>query len=382
MMAEYVREKFKTLFSRDPILIASPGRVNLIGEHTDYNDGYVLPAAIDKQILFALAANGLNKIRLHADAFNQTLEFSLESLTTTGNWADYLLGVVALLKQQSHQVHGFDCVIGGDIPIGAGLSSSAALECGMAFGLDHIFGFGLSRLEMAKIGQQAEHIWVGVQCGIMDQFASLLGKKDQLISLDCRSLEFSYIPFDFPNHRILLCNTMVDHSLASSQYNERRKQCEEGVEILRREIPSIQSLRDIKRQELYQLEDKFPPLIFQRCSYVVEENERVLKGGDLLHMGDLDGFGQLMFASHQGLRDKYEVSCKELDFITEMARNRTEVSGARMMGGGFGGCVIHIIHKDGIAGYTQFITEAYERKFSKIPEIYTTSIESGTHLIG
>ncbi|HUX83730.1 MAG TPA: galactokinase [Chitinophagaceae bacterium] len=380
-MKDRIGQKFRQLFHNDPILIASPGRVNLIGEHTDYNEGYVLPAAIDKQIVFALAANGTSRINLHAAAFDQTLDFSTERLGPFGNWADYILGVVAMFNQKGLQIGGFDCVLGGDIPIGAGLSSSAALECGIAFGLNQIFGLNLDRLSLARIGQQAEHQWVGVKCGIMDQFASLLGQKDKVIRLDCRSLEFRYIPFDFPEYRILLCNTLVDHSLATSEYNIRRQQCEEGVRILGGVLPGIQTLRDVSCKALVTHRSLLPSPLYERCSYVVEENDRVVEGSLLLEQGNLVAFGKLMYASHQGLSQKYEVSCPELDFLVQLASGNKEIVGARMMGGGFGGCVIHIIREDAISTYSQLVSAAYREKFSKTPEIYVTSIENGTHQI-
>ncbi len=380
-MEDRIGQKFRQLFHNDPILIASPGRVNLIGEHTDYNDGYVLPAAIDKKIVLALAANGTDRINLHATAFDQTLDFASDRLGPVGSWADYLLGVVAMFNQEGLRTAGFDCVVGGDIPIGAGLSSSAALECGIAFALNHLFGLNLERLKLARIGQRAEHQWVGVKCGIMDQFACLQGRKDQLIQLDCRSLEFRYIPFDFPGYRILLCNTMVDHSLASSQYNIRRQQCEEGVRLLRGPLPGIQSLRDLTCMDLASHQTLLPAPLLERCSYVVEENDRVVQGASLLQQGNLEAFGELMYASHRGLSEKYEVSCPELDFLVELASGQKEIAGARMMGGGFGGCVIHIIREEAIPGYTGLVTEAYRKQFSRSPEIYITSIEEGTHLI-
>lgn len=380
-MVDPIQRKFKDLFQQSSTLVAAPGRVNLIGEHTDYNEGFVLPAAIDKQIIFAIAENGTNQIRLHADVFDQTLEFSLDDLAPSSGWVNYMLGVVAVLLHQGHQVRGFNCVMGGDIPIGAGMSSSAALECGLVFALDHIYDLRLDRMEMARIGQQAEHTYVGVQCGIMDQFASLLGKKDQLLKLDCRSLDYEYIPFNFPGYKIVLCNSMVDHSLASSQYNVRRQQCEEGVEILKKIMPGITTLRDVTSKELGSNQGLFPPVIYQRCTYVLAENSRVLKSCDLLKQGHLDAFGKLMYDSHMGLSKLYEVSCPELDYLVELTLNRPEVIGARMMGGGFGGCTINIVKAEAIGEFSRFIEQEYEKRFSRTPDIHITSIETGTHLI-
>ncbi|MHB1921278.1 MAG: galactokinase [Chitinophagaceae bacterium] len=380
-MIDKIRKNFFDLFEQECSLFAAPGRVNLIGEHTDYNDGFVLPAAIDKRMIFALASNGSSKIRIHAVAYQETLEFNLSELHPFHGWANYLLGVVFQFQQRGCPVKGFDCLFDGDIPSGAGLSSSAALECGLAFGLDYIFGFGLEKFELARIGQMAEHQFVGVKCGIMDQFASMFGKQGKLVRLDCRSLEYSYIPFDFLDYRIVLCNTLVKHSLANSAYNERRLQCEEGVRIMQASHPEIINLRDVDLNMMGNFHKELPAIIFQRCSYVVEENDRLLRGCSFLNQGNLQGFGQLMYQSHLGLSKKYEVSCPELDFLVTLAKTRKEVAGARMMGGGFGGCTINLVLEANLDSFIQYILEEYPKKFDQSPEIYITRIEDGARLI-
>jgi galactokinase len=272
-------------------------------------------------------------------------------------------------------------VIDGDIPVGAGMSSSAALCSGYGFGLNELFQLGLSRMELAFIGQKTEHTFVGVKCGIMDQFASLHGKKGHVMKLDCRSLEYEYIPFDFPDYRIVLVNSMVSHSLAGSEYNVRRQQCEEGVAILQKHYPEITSLRDVGPAQLLQHQAELPPVVFDRCSYVVYEKERLLAGCDALKRNDLAAFGKLMFATHEGLSKKYSVSCTELDFLAECAQHITGVAGARMMGGGFGGCTINIVQADAVEVFVQKIQTAFRGLFKITPDVYVTQIEDGTKVL-
>lgn len=380
-----VQELFQHLFHRSSELqVLSPGRVNLIGEHTDYNQGFVLPAAIDKHISVALAANGSRECRIHAAHFSETQTFSLDSLapgSPSQAWINYIKGVMYHLQQQGHEVMGFDAVLDGNIPVGSGLSSSAAVEGAFSYGLSELFGFPLDRMSMALVGQQAEHHFVGVKCGIMDQFANLHGRKSQLMRLDCRDLTFTYVPFDFPDYRIVLCNTLVSHSLASSAYNERRQQCEEGVKTLSQWFPGIQSLRDLSAAQVRAHQQDLADPIYRRCLYVAEENERVLAACESLQAGDLRQFGTHMYGSHQGLSRLYEVSCPELDFLVDQVKDREEVMGARMMGGGFGGCTINIVRKDGLDGFCAHVSAAYQAAYGKPPEIYITSIEEGTHRV-
>lgn len=380
-MIAQVKERFHELFGNEPVIVSSPGRINLIGEHTDYNEGFVLPAAIDKKIIYAIALNGTDTCNAYALFNNEQRSFSLKEVKPSDGWINYLMGVVYQLQQRGFEVKGFDCVITGDIPIGAGMSSSAAVEGGLVVALDHLLGFGLCRMDMAKIGQLAEHTFPGVKCGIMDQFANLHGKKDQVMLLDCRSLEFQYFPFEFSkDYKIVLCNSMVHHSLASSEYNVRRAQCEEGVEALKAYFPGIKSLRDLTAAQVEQYKDKLPAKVYDRCLYVTQENERVEKACMHLQKNELAEVGKLMYASHEGLSKLYEVSCPELDFLANLAKERTEVAGARMMGGGFGGCTINLVKADQVDDFISFIQSRYKEKFGKIPEVYVTAIEDGAKM--
>lgn len=377
MIATATKE-FRQRFNREPIIISSPGRINLIGEHTDYNEGFVLPAAIDKRIIYAIALNGTDTCNAYAMFSGESASFSLHNIEPGGAWINYLKGVVYHLQQKGHEVKGFDCVITGDIPIGAGMSSSAAVEGGLAVALDHLLGFNLSRMEMARIGQLAEHTFPGVKCGIMDQFANLHGRKDSVMLLDCRSLDFQYFPFSFSSEvKVVLVNSMVHHSLASSEYNVRRAQCEEGVKILQQVYPSANSLRDLTSEQVQQQQHLLPAKVYDRCLYVTQENERVEKACAHLQRNELKEAGALMFASHEGLSKLYEVSCPELDFLAQLAAQRPEVAGARMMGGGFGGCTINLVETEKVDTFCDFVQEQFRLRYGVSPEIYITTIEDG-----
>ncbi|QNF32472.1 galactokinase [Adhaeribacter swui] len=375
--------KFKELYKQEPVLVRSPGRVNLIGEHTDYNNGFVLPAAINKEVYFAVAPNNTNLFRAYAFDLHEQAEFSLQDVKKSDiGWANYLLGVIAQMQEAGHQLSGFDVVFGGNIPIGAGLSSSAAIECGLGFALNHIFNLNIEKFDLVKMGQKAEHEFAGVMSGIMDQFANTFGKKNHVVKLDCRSLEYQYYPFDITDYRIVLCDTQVKHSLASSEYNTRRKECEAGVALLQKYYPEVQSLRDVTEEMLAAHESEFEPIIYKRCRYVVQENNRVEAACQDLENNDLAAFGQKMFASHQGLQHDYEVSCRELDFLADLARQDDSVLGARMMGGGFGGCTINLVKLSGLDAFTQKMTTAYQQEFDVTLKTYVAEIVDGTGLVG
>lgn len=380
-MIQETREQFIHLFEKEPLMVVSPGRINLIGEHTDYNDGFVLPAAIDKKIVYAIALNNTRQCNVHAVFTNETVSFQLDDVKPTPGWINYLMGVVYQLQERGLEVHGFDCVLAGDIPVGAGMSSSAAVEGGLVAALDHIFKYGLNRMQMALIGQKAEHTFPGVKCGIMDQFANLHGKKDQVMRLDCRSLEFEYFPFSFPDYKIVLCNSMVHHSLASSEYNVRRLQCEEGVKAIQANHLEVKSLRDADMNMLNEVRTQLSDKVYDRCNYVIAEIQRVQDATALLKKGNLQQFGELMYATHEGLSKLYEVSCPELDFLVSLAKERKEVAGARVMGGGFGGCTINLVKADKVDEYVSFIKSRYQDKYGKEPEVYVTIIEEGVSII-
>lgn len=381
MIAEQLRRQFREMYNSDPVVIAAPGRVNLIGEHTDYNEGFVLPGAVDKKMYVAMAENNSDKINVYANQFKESYSFGLQGIQPVDGWMNYLLGVTYIIQDRGKKIRGVDVIIDGDVPVGAGMSSSAALTSAYGFALNEIFGLGFSRMDLAFIGQKTEHTFVGVMCGIMDQFASLHGKKGHVMKLDCRSLEYEYIPFDFPDYNIVLVNSMVSHSLAGSEYNVRRQQCEEGVAILKKHYPEINSLRDVGLDILSLHRHELSAIVYDRCWYVVSEKERLTKGCAALQQGDLTTFGQMMNATHQGLSKQYSVSCTELDFLAERAGFIEGVVGSRMMGGGFGGCTINIVKREAVENFTNKIQQSFNQLFKVVPHVYVTQIEDGAKAI-
>ncbi|OKL42045.1 galactokinase [Pontibacter flavimaris] len=381
-MLQEIKDKFKELYEQEPLVVRSPGRVNLIGEHTDYNDGFVLPAAINKEIYFAVAPNNTNTFRAYAYDLQEGGEFDLGQVQRSEkSWANYLLGVVAQLQQAKYEVKGFDLVYGGNIPIGAGLSSSAAVECGLAYALNHIFGFNIPKFDLVKMAQLAEHEYAGVKCGIMDQFASMYGRQDHAVKLDCRSLDFDYYHLEMADYRIVLCDTQVKHNLASSEYNTRRQECEAGVALLQRHYPQVKSLRDVTVPMLELHQEEFEPTVYRRCTYVVHENIRVEEACQALEQGDMKTFGEKMYASHRGLQHDYGVSCPELDFLVDQAREMDSVLGARMMGGGFGGCTINLVKLEALDAFIQSMEEAYKLQFGIALKTYVAEIVDGSSLV-
>lgn len=372
---------FQDRFQKEPLIVRSPGRVNIIGEHTDYNDGFVLPAAIDKSIYVAVAKRDDATISLFSKEFNEAFEISLKDLQRSDTqWANYILGVVAQIQKQNHYLSGFELMIDGDVPIGAGLSSSAAVECATAFALNELFQLNIDKLDMVKMAQKAEHEYAGVRVGIMDQFASMFGKADSVIRLDCRSLDYKYEPFKLEGIKIVLLNTNVKHSLASSAYNERRQQCEEGVALVKKKYPDVINLRDVTIAMLDEVVSPVDPLIYKRCKYVIEENQRLLDACTALEQGDLATLGQKMYGSHKGLSVEYEVSCKELDFLVDQVRHNPNVIGARMMGGGFGGCTINLVKEEAIDALVKELSVAYTDAMNKNLTAYIATISSGTSI--
>lgn len=372
---------YQDAFHAHPLLICSPGRVNLIGEHTDYNEGFVLPAAIDRAIYLAVGPRPDGAIHLVAYDLGETYTGSLDSLTPAHTWADYILGVVAQFRLAGHPVGGFNCVFGGTIPMGAGLSSSAALENGVGFALNELYQAGLERVALVRISQRAENDFVGAKVGIMDMFASMMGRAGHVIKLDCRSLDYTYAPLRMDGIRIVLCDSRVKHSLVTSEYNTRRAECESGVRFLRTFYPGINSLRDVTMPMLDRHLRDTDPLIYRRCAYVVQENGRLLDGVAALEAGDIDAFGQLMYGSHEGLSRWYEVSCPELDTLVDIARHQPGVLGARMMGGGFGGCTINLVRAENLDAFMAVITKQYKASTGKDTYIHVCKIEDGTHII-
>ncbi|HMH23235.1 MAG TPA: galactokinase, partial [Puia sp.] len=325
-LVSQVAEKFKRLFAEDPLIIRSPGRVNLIGEHTDYNCGFVLPAAIDKAIYMAVSLRDDDELHIVSGDLDQTYRGNTTRIMASPLlWPDYMLGVVRQLQMSGHTIGGFNCVFRGEIPLGAGLSSSAALECATAYSLNELSGLGLDTLTMVKLSQKAENEFVGVQCGIMDQFASMFGKKNHVIRLDCQSLDYEYVPFKTEGIAIVLFDTNVKHSLASSEYNTRRQQCEAGVKMIQPHHPEVTSLRDVSMGMLDEWVAPVDALIYKRCGYVVKENARLLAACDDLQQDDIHSFGEKMFSTHEGLSSQYEVSCVELDFLVDQVKGNPGV---------------------------------------------------------
>ena len=370
---------YRQQFGSDPaVVVRAPGRINLIGEHTDYNEGFVLPAAIDKAIWFAVSPRTDARLHFHALDFQDAFLGQIKNLKKAENsWPNYLLGTFSELMKDGYQPGGVNVVFGGNIPTGAGLSSSAAVESGMLFALNELFGFGLHRPALVRLAQRAENNFVGMNCGIMDMFASLMGRKNHALKLDCRSLETEYFPVNLPDHTFILCDSGVKHQLVDSEYNTRRRECEEGVNILKTIFPEIRSLRDATPEMIFLEKKRFRDLVFQRCTFVTEENERVLSACDALKNNDLAVFGDLLYESHGGLQYAYEVTCPETDFLVAETRNDAAVLGARQMGGGFGGCTLNLVRRDAVSDFKKKMQTAYRGKWGNELKIYSAEITNG-----
>ena len=381
-LSQKISDEFRSRFSRDPKLVVAPGRINLIGEHVDYNDGFVMPAAVDKFLAFAILPNGTNRFNCYASDFQETVSFGMTDLHAGHHWGNYLMGVIEGFRQKGFALGGIDCVFGGTIPPGGGMSSSAALCCGFAFAVNHFFKCNLSRLELAQIAQFSEHNFAGVKCGLMDQYAVLFGEEDSLLLLDCRSMKHVPVPFPSAKCSIILVDTKVKHTLASSAYNKRRASCEEGVAVLKKLIPGTVSLRDVSAEQLLKHKDKLSAEVFIRCQYVTEEIARTQEAAQALNKGDLETFGSLMFLCHEGLSVKFEVSCPELDLLVDLAKQKPkQVIGSRLMGGGFGGCTVNLIRPGEEEAFETLISTEYFATFRITPEFYPVKLSQGTHLI-
>ncbi len=379
VQAGRIRGAFRRLFGEPAIVVRSPGRVNLIGEHTDYNLGFALPGAVDRAIWLAASPRRDRFCRFYSADLNDTLLLDLDKLThSESHWADYLLGIYAELAAYGGKVRGVDCAFGGNVPIASGMSSSAALECSLAFALNRLFGLALDPVALARLCQRAENRFVGVACGIMDPFASLLGRKDSLIHLDCRSYGFRYVPFRQSGIRVVLCDSQVQRTLRTSEYNVRRAQCEAGVTVLAEAFPEVWSLRDAGPDMLEAVRNRLDPLVYRRCRYVVEENRRVLEACEALERNDLRAVGTLMNATHGGLRDEYEVSCAEIDVLAEAAMAVPGVLGSRMMGGGFGGCTINLVEESSLDRFREAMAAVFRDRLKKTPVIHICRIDNGT----
>ncbi|MFM9074592.1 MAG: galactokinase [Bacteroidota bacterium] len=370
-----MRHVFNERFGLPAVMVSAPGRINLIGEHTDYNDGLVMPCAISNRVVLAARPNGTDRCNLVSMKFGEA-SFVLGDRTPGPEWYRYIAGVAAGLSDRGHQVNGFDLVLDSDIPAGAGLSSSAALCCGTGFLLKELFGLQVSRLDLALVAQWAEHEFAGLNCGIMDQYASLFGEQDKALLLDCRTLTHESLPLNLGEHVLLLVNSGVSHHLTSSEYNLRRQSCEEGLRVIASRFP-VRSLRDVTPAMLETVVTELDQVTMNRCRYVVEEIGRTIDAAEDLRRGDLIAFGKKMFETHRGLSRDYEVSCEETDFLVGCAGGDRSVIGARMMGGGFGGCTLNLILDDGVENFAVSVREKYLARFKKEPHFYQVAPEQG-----
>ncbi len=376
-----VKREYISKFEVEPgLIICAPGRINLLGEHTDYNEGYVLPGAIDRAIYIALGTRPGSKSLVHALDLDDHIEFETSSpLRAEKGWGNYVQGVVDQLLKRGMAFESFQAVFSGDIPIGSGLSSSAALECGFGSGIDQLFSLDLPKLEIAKMAQSAEHEFAGVKCGIMDQFASVFGKENSVMKIDCRTLEYTLHMLELGDYELVLINSMVHHELASSGYNSRRQECDIALRCLKATNNRIASLRDATLQDLEKV--RVDDTVRKRAKYVIEENSRVLNMVSALSSADLAEVGKLMYATHSGLSADYEVSCEELDFLVELTKSEPAVLGARMMGGGFGGCTINLVRSPEVGRITGEILKKYQSKYGLTAEVYHVKLSEGVHTV-
>ncbi|MDC6351953.1 galactokinase [Zeaxanthinibacter sp. PT1] len=361
------------------LVVYAPGRINLIGEHIDYNGGHVLPAAIDQQLELVFRRNDTAQCRVYSERYDHYFEFCLDDLNPVDNaWRNYIIGITAQLKiKSSTTLNGFDCLIRGELPAGAGLSSSAALLCGTGKGLNSLYKLGLTDKKIILMAQKAEHDYAGTQCGVMDQFAVVKGKKSTLIHLDCQTLNYELVPANFKPYTLVLLNTNVSHKLADSEYNSRRNACEKALEIINDFGNHYRYLVDVPKSTLLDLQDSMPVDLYSKALFVIEENNRVLQAVDEIKGGRIEALGRLMFLSHSGLRDLYKVSCPELDFLVDYASNKPYIAGSRMMGGGFGGCTINLVHENHVNEFTGEISEAYLKSMKQQLTPLTIKLSQG-----
>ena len=376
-MKTKITEKFRTLFGEDGEFFASAGRINLIGEHTDYNGGYVFPGAVDKGIMAEIKLNGTDKVRVYSLDMDEYVEFGLnEEDAPSQSWARYIFGVCRETIKRGGKIAGFNTVFAGDVPLGAGMSSSAALESTYAFALNYLFDCHIDKFELARIGQSTEHNYCGVKCGIMDQFASVFGKAGNLIRLDCKTMDYKYFPFHPEGYKLMLVDSVVKHELASSAYNKRRESCERAAAAIRKNHPEVEFLRDARMEWLEEVKDVISGEDYMRAEYVIEEVQRVLDVCDALERDDYETVGRKMYETHYGMSRLYEVSCEELDFLNDLAKE-CGVTGSRVMGGGFGGCTINLVKNELYDSFIAKAKQAFSEKFGHEPKIYDVVISDG-----
>lgn len=377
MNLHIIENKFAELFSGNFNLYTSPGRINLIGEHTDYNGGFVFPGAIDKGIYAAVYPNNTDIINAFSLDYNESATFGMEEENIPEqSWARYIFGVVREIIKRGYTLKGFNCVFAGDVPLGAGMSSSAALESCFAFALNDLFSLGMDKITLAYIGQATEHNYCGVKCGIMDQFASVFGKQDNLIRLNCATMEYHYFPFNIKGYKLVLLDTCVKHELASSAYNRRRESCENVLKAIQLSNPDIKYLSDADSDILMSVKDNISSEDFRRAKYVIDEKQRVLSVCDALYTNDYETIGRCMYQTHEGMSKDYEVSCEELDFLNAVAKN-CNVTGSRVMGGGFGGCTINLVKTMLYQDFISIAQKEFKRKFGVEPKVYDVKISDG-----
>lgn len=376
-MKTKIAEKFKTLFGEDGDFFASAGRVNLIGEHTDYNGGYVFPGAVDKGIMAEIKLNGTDKVHVYSLDMDEYVEFGLnEEDAPAQSWARYIFGVCRETIKRGGKIAGFDTVFAGDVPLGAGMSSSAALESTYAFALNYLFDCNIDKFELARIGQSTEHNYCGVKCGIMDQFASVFGKAGNLMRLDCKTMEYKYYPFHPEGYRLVLLDSVVKHELASSAYNKRRESCERAAAAIRKNHPEVEFLRDARMEWLEEVRTVISEEDYMRAEYVIDEVQRVLDVCDALEKDDYETVGKKMYETHYGMSRLYEVSCEELDYLNDIAKE-CGVTGSRVMGGGFGGCTINLVRNELYDSFIEKAKKAFSEKFGHEPKVYDVVISDG-----
>lgn len=382
MTAANLSERFERLYARTPRVYRAPGRVNLIGEHTDHNQGFVMPMAIDLSTRVAIALREDRRIVMCSENFAETIEFDLDEpvIHGSGSWSDYAHGVALILEQAGHQLRGAEMLIQSDVPVGAGLSSSAAIEVATGFALLDSSGLAVDRQELALLCQRAENEFVGMRCGPMDQFIACFGRTGHALMLDCRSLEYKLLPLP-GDLQVVVCNTLVKHELANSAYNARRADCEAGVRLLAASLLHVRSLRDVGVAELERLRPQLPEAIYRRCRHVVGENARVIGAAAALERRDMITFGELMRESHRSLRNDYEVSCLELDLMADLANQTEGVYGARMMGGGFGGCTVNLVKASSVDSFKKSVADAYEKATGRVPEVYVCAAAQGAERV-
>ena len=376
-MKTKIAEKFKTLFGEDGDFFASAGRINIIGEHTDYNGGYVFPGAVDKGIMAEIKLNGTDKVHVYSLDMDEYVEFGLnEEDAPAQSWARYIFGVCRETIKRGGKIAGFDTVFAGDVPLGAGMSSSAALESTYAFALNYLFDCNIDKFELARIGQSTEHNYCGVKCGIMDQFASVFGKAGNLMRLDCKTMEYKYYPFHPEGYRLVLLDSVVKHELASSAYNKRRESCERAAAAIRKNHPEVEFLRDARMEWLEEVRTVISEEDYMRAEYVIDEVQRVLDVCDALEKDDYETVGKKMYETHYGMSRLYEVSCEELDYLNDIAKE-CGVTGSRVMGGGFGGCTINLVRNELYDSFIEKAKKAFSEKYGHEPKVYDVVISDG-----